>query len=523
MDDAKIVYAQSDDDLDRTLATIRELGADRIRVSVYWSLVAPEPQIRERPAFGAGGPADPAAYPAERWDRYDRIVRLAQRHGLGILLSITTPAPLWATGDPSPPEDAEVFQPNPDDLRDFATAVGTRYSGAYPDEPGPQPQPGPQPEPEPEPGPLPLPPVAAAEDGGGALPRVTAWSVLNEPNQPGWLGPQWQVDPRRGGRPLLPASPRIYRSLADAVYAGLAASGHGSDLLLLGETAPRGQRRALDRPMAPLEFVRELYCVDARFRPYSGQAAALRGCPADAGGRRSFAAAHPALFRASGFAHHPYTLRSPPGRSDRVRQNVALADLRRLTRTLDRALRRHGSARRLPIWLTEYGYQTTPPDPTIGISWARQAAYLAQAEYLAYRNPRVASFTQFLLVDDGPRDRYPPSDPRHWGSFQSGLVSLDGRPKVAYSTWPLPIHAERRGNGVLVFGGLRPAAAGVRLRARLERLRGGRWRTIRTLETRNRRGYVTARVRLGAAARLRLVWSDPSGGPERATREVRVR
>jgi hypothetical protein len=308
MDDAKIVYAASDEELDGTLATIRALGADRIRVSVYWRLVAPGPDSRDRPAFGGGGASDPAAYPPDRWDRYDRIVRLAARHGLSVLFTVTGPAPLWATGGPPPSDNAEVFLPSAPGFRDFVAAVGRRYSGSYPDESTPPP-----PEPGPSPGPLPVPlpklPVAARDaQAAGLLPRVSAWSVWNEPNQPGWLGPQW----RRQGGALVAASPRVYRELADAAYAGLAASGHAGDTILIGETAPRGQRPALDRPMAPLEFLRELYCVDRRLRPWSGGRAASRGCPRTRAERRGFAAAHPGLFRASGFAHHPYALKSPP-------------------------------------------------------------------------------------------------------------------------------------------------------------------------------------------------------------------
>src|SRR3712207_8628621 len=56
----------------------------------------------------------------------------------------------------------------------------------------------------------------------------------------------------------------------------------------------------------------------------------------------------------------PYTtlFRSFPA----VRPNeVTLANLSQLPRTLDRIFRRYGSRRRLPLYLTEYGYQTNPP------------------------------------------------------------------------------------------------------------------------------------------------------------------
>ena len=31
------------------------------------------------------------------------------------------------------------------------------------------------------------------------------------------------------------------------------------------------------------------------------------------------------------------------------------------------------------VWITEYGYQTKPPDRIYGVSYAKQAKYMAQA------------------------------------------------------------------------------------------------------------------------------------------------
>ena len=514
MDDARIVYA-SPDELDATFAELKALGADRVRVSVYWQLIAPAAQQKERPSFGSAGPANPAGYPPENWDRYDAIVRTAQKYGLALLFSVTGPAPLWATGSPPRSDIESTYQPNPQDFRDFVTAVGTRYSGNYRDEVPAPPQQncgllgctgGQQPPP------------------GELLPRVDTWSVWNEPNHPGWLTPQWLPDPRGSSLPLLPAAARIYRDLADAAWYGLQASGHGSDTILMGETAPRGlDDRGLTRAIRPLEFIRELYCLDRRFRPFQGEAAQVRGCP---GTRDAFVQAHPGLFNETGWAHHPYALEQGPTDSDPRHDNVVLADLPRLTRTLDRIFAVHGQARRLPVWLTEYGYQTDPPDPTIGVSWSRQAAYLNEAEYLAYRNPRVASMAQFLLVDDGPLRQFRPSDPRYWGTFQSGLRTGSGREKKSYTAYQRPIAATRsrvrRGRTVRIFGQLRSAPNGERLTGRLEYrgARSRRYRKVKTLHTSNARGFVMARARPRRSGYYRIVWK--LGGKTLKTRPVRV-
>jgi hypothetical protein len=57
---------------------------------------------------------------------------------------------------------------------------------------------------------------------------------------------------------------------------------------------------------------------------------------------------------------------------------MTMADLDRLTREV-----RHNFPRKR-IWLTEYGYQTNPPDRWLGVSAARQALYASAASLRAY-------------------------------------------------------------------------------------------------------------------------------------------
>jgi hypothetical protein len=511
-DDSLLVFG-TPEGVDGTMSTLRSLGVDRVRVSVLWRLVAPNAADRARPAFGAGGASDPAAYPSGAWTRYDRIVEVGRKYGIALLFSITGPGPTWASSDPA--RGQGMYDPRPSDFRDFVTAVGRRYSGSYATGSTASPPP-------PSGGLLPIfqpPPPPAPPVGSTVLPRVDFWSIWNEPNQPGWLRPQTVSG--------VPSSPRLYRSLLDAGFAGLGASGHGGDTILLAETAPRGSIRSTPvSPMRPLLFIRELYCLDRRLRPYTGGAAAVRGCPVDRAARLRFASEHPALFEASGWAHHPYALELAPSQRDPVADNVTLSGISRLTGTLDRIFRRYGQRRRLPIWLTEYGYQTDPPDPIIGVSWRRQAAYLNEAEEIAYRNPRVRGLSQFLLVDDGPNTKVAPSDPRYWGStFQSGLIALDGRRKPAFFSYQRTIDVTpgraRRGRLLRVFGQLRPAPNGALLQARIQfkRRGGSRWSTVRRVETRSFRNYLVAHVRARSTGYWRIAWG---AGPSRAV-YVRVR
>ena len=508
MDDSQVVYASADQ-LDAHLAEIKALGVDRVRVSVFWHLLAPNPDQKQKPDSGYSE-SDPRFYGQARWDRYDRIVELAAKHGLGVLFTVTGPAPLWATGKPlegrSDVED--VWEPNPGDFKDFVAAVATRYSGTYRDE-------------HQQPGLIPLLPPTTTE--GPVLPRVDHWSIWNEPNHGGWLDPQWLG---QAGH-LVPASPRFYRPLVDAAWSALQSTGHGGDTILLGETAPRGLHNAgLTRGIRPLRFIRELYCVDGRGRPFTGAAAAGRGCPStfDAAG---FVGAHPGLFAASGWAHHPYSLTTPPRAADAYRDDVTLSGVPRLTRTLDRIFATYGQSAKLPIWVTEYGYQTNPPDPTLGIPWWRQADWLDDATFRAYRNKRIVAMAQFLLADDGPLTQYGPDDPRYWGTFQTGLETAQGKHKPSYDSWQHPIDVlprrRRRGGPLRVFGQLRTAADGQHLTADVEfRATGAKsWSRVAQVAVANPRAFLDTTVKATRSGSWRIVWAG-GGGTTRAI-AVRVR
>ena len=516
MDDNELVYGSSEG-VDKRIAEMKALGADTIRVSVFWRIVAPAPEAQERPSFGAAGAASPAGYPAARWERYDRIVSLARKHGIRVLFNITSPAPSWATGKPDDDTREDVFEPDAGDFKNFVAAVGTRYSGSYTDE-----------RPAPPPRGL-FDPPAAPEEPTALIPRVDYWSVWNEPNFPSWLGPQRRLASSRG-RSIGPAeSSKIYRRLVGAAYAALEETGHGSDLILIGETAPRGFRRKEPAfAVRPLEFVRELYCLNTRLRPYQGDSAKARDCPQDNAARQRFVTQHPALFRMSGWAHHPYYLDGPPGASDVERDNAPLGDLQRLISTLDRAQRVWGQSRRPRIFITEFGYQTDPPDPVIGVPWSQQAAYLNEADYIAYRNPRVASVAQFLLVDDGPRNEFAANDPRHFGTFQSGLITTEGKKKKSYDSYQLSIHADppkpRKGARLTVYGQHRAAANGTQLTAELQFQSGGRgpFKTVASQPVSNLRGFAIFQLAATSRGSFRIAWRGAAGARTQHTRPVKI-
>ncbi|MBA3326770.1 MAG: hypothetical protein H0T43_00515, partial [Solirubrobacterales bacterium] len=237
--------------------------------------------------------------------------------------------------------------------------------------------------------------------------QVSTWSIWNEPNQPQFLRPQYA----RGGRP---ASPGIYRGLFQAALRGLRKAGQQDDTVLLGETSPRGTTRVV----APLTFLRGTLCLDSKYRK-------RKGC---------------GMLDAGGYAHHAYTTRQGPSFKPPSRNDVTIGVLSRLTTALDRASRARALPRRMPLYLTEFGIQSTP-DRDTGVSLAQQAEYYAIAERSARGNARVVSFSQYLLRDD------PPTGPKQFGGFESGLRFAGGRPKPSLAAFRLPLAARRSGAG----------------------------------------------------------------------------
>ncbi len=343
------------------------------------------------------------------------------------------------------------------------------------------------------------------------LPKVSFWSIWNEPNYGPELAPQ-AVD-----RSKVEVSPMLYRGLVDAAWRALHQTGHGADTILIGEIAPRGITTG-DNPgnfsgMVPLRFVRSLYCVDASFRELRGAAAAARGCPRDARSSSRFATAHPALFKASGFAIHPYPQGGPPNMSDPTEPDYAdLPSMPRLEATLDRVQRIYGSSAQFKLYSTEYGYKTNPPY-SLGVNLAAAAAYLNWAEYLSWRNPRVVSWDQYLLADPVAGN----------GNFVTGIEFADGKPKpLVYDAFRMPIYlpvtSPKHGQSVEVWGCVRPAhyaglAAGHSqiVNLQFEAPGGNGFKTVKPITVTDPYGYLDVHVALPGSGRVRLSWSYPHG------------
>ncbi|MDX6675022.1 MAG: hypothetical protein QOH11_2440 [Solirubrobacteraceae bacterium] len=449
-DDNVLVYG-SDSDVSTGMGLLRNLGVDRARITLPWSLAAPRPKDRRKPRGFRADQPDAYAPSARTYRstfiyRIDRAVLVGALNGVKIDLDIGFGAPRWAAaGFGSKDRFGAVNRPSPAEFARFARAMARRYSGRF-----------------------------APVHGKVVLPRVDVFELWNEPNVPTFLQPQWQ-----GG---VAAAADQYRAMVQAAYPAVKAVNRGAKVLI-GVTAPGGGTRGgAISPIAPIPFLRRLACVDARLHPVrDGGCRHFRRVPGD------------------GLSHHPYALKSPPGVPTSDPNIVRVANLDRITQLSARLVSRHRFAPGTrDLWLTEFGYETNDPVRTKPWTLDQQTRLLAQAEYLSQRNPRVRAITQFLLRDvltapavrlanRGSRARYP-------GSWQTGLYYEDFRPKPSASTFPLTLLPFRDGSSVGIFGHVRPDRNGG-LAIRIEGLKpDGTWEPIDTSNASggdNHPGFVT--------------------------------
>jgi len=444
---------------ERTLNDLERLGADTVHSIVFWHKVAPAPLSVRRPAFDG---ADPATYPPTLWDAYDDLVRGAVARGLDLILSPSSPMPAWASQCEGSRKLRKTCRPNLTQFKRFVQALGRRYSGSYVDE----------------------------NQNKAQLPRVQRWSIWNEPNQGGWLQPQYE----RVGGATVSASPQIYRELVRAAIKGLRASGHSDDDILLGETAPIGRVSgpASTRPTPPGQFLRAVFCIDTRGRALKGAAAAALACA----GYRKLAV--------TAISHHPYTRGGSQPPTARGNANeITVASIARLKALLKQAAARGRIRRGLPIFYTEYGFQTNPPDTTFGVSLTKQAAYINQSDWLVFNDRQVRSVAQYELRDEAALS-----------AFQTGLRFVDGRPKPSFDAYRLPIWVTRRsGSSLRVWGQVRPAQDGVLEDVEIQGSADGQdFETVSTVQTTNTKGFVEANVARGQNRYWRLRWRPKDGG-----------
>jgi len=295
------------------------------------------------------------------WSLYDRLDRYAATYGIKLLFSIVS-TPSWANHGAGK-NRAPTSMPA---LQTFARAAAVRYSGTY------------------------VPPLAQQDPTLSGptdpLPAVKMWTAWNEPNNPVFLFPQYK---KVGGK-WRAESAYQYAKICNAIYAGIHAGATG-EKVACGVTDPRGNDNAGSSRASidPLSFL----------------------IAAHKFGMKKFDV----------YAHNPYASAGneapsyvPKGKTARRIQmgNIGLL--------LSQISKFYGPKH---LWITEYGYQSNPPDHTI-MGTAKQATYLKQAYAIARKNPRIDMMLWFLVRDQ----------PQISG-WQSGLETVTDVHKAAWKAF----------------------------------------------------------------------------------------
>ncbi len=373
--------------------------------------------------------------PAYRWTALDAAVRDAAAHHIAPLLTIST-APKWAQG-PDQPTTGTIgvgaWDPSAPDLGRFAQAVAERYSGSFPD---------------------PLNP-------GVNLPRVKYYEVWNEANLPLFL--------------VAPHLYSEYRSmLADAYHAIKAVD--PTDQVVMGGLAPVSYQPPAT--VSPLKFAAEMMCLRRTGRSFV-RMGHCRSAPFDI------------------FAEHPYSLAVTPTQPAGSYDDVLVADVHKLRDLLNAASRLHTIGRGPhPLWFTEWGWVTDPPDTQVGDSFSTAARYVAYSLYEMWR--AGGSLVVWQGIHDG--------SPGELGG--AGLETESGRPKPSLRAFGFPFIASVTGRRGFAWGRV-PVSDRVSVEVQRSTRHG--WRTVAHARTGAdgvfsvsfaARGNATFRARAGTATSL---------------------
>ena len=384
----------------------RESGASFVRIQLYWGGAAP---VKKPDGWNPADPDDPAY----DWTASDEAVRNAIAAGLTPVMQVDG-TPQWAQRCQTPPVfPGAICDPNPADLRAFATAAASRYSGHT-----------------------------------QGVPAVKYWQGLNEPNLSIFFFPQYEAN----GKPL---SPYLYRDLINAFYAGVKAA-EPADLVIAAGLGP------IEIPkytIGPLKFAQLMLCMKGVKNP--------KPTKEDCGGGVHFDV----------FAIQPYTTGGPEHEGGTNDVEIGdLPKLQRLIQAADRAGRIVGATKTTPLWVTEFSWDSKPPDPG-GLPMKVETRWVAEALHAAW-SAGVENFFWYSLRDDPA-----PSGGRTYAeTLQSGLyfrgANLDqDQPKAFLRAFRFPFVAYP--GGKLEFWGRTPSGRGGKVKIELKQ--GGSWKLAKAV------------------------------------------
>jgi hypothetical protein len=363
-------------------------------------------------------PSDPAD-PHYDWKYIDQGVRESVQAGLTPVLLVDG-APKWAQRCASPPglQDSEVCDPDPTALAAFATAAARRYSGSF-----------------------------------GGLPRVQYWQGMNEPNLTLFFFPQLNTD-------FKPLSPTLYRALINAFYGAI----KGVDPSNLVIAAGLGPTELKGYNIGPMRFTRDLLCMKGSVHPKPIKGQCAGGVHFDI------------------FDIHPYSTGGPTheGRPNDV-QIGDLGRLQTLLKAADRAGRIQGTVKRTALWITEFSWDSDPPDPG-GLPESILTQWVAEAFHEAWA-AGVTHFFWYSLRDEPFRSGIPDSITVQSGLYSRGASLAEDQPKEVLASFRFPFVAFSRGgkkHGGLEIWGRTPSSRPGRVR--IEAMRGGQWKKLATVK-----------------------------------------
>ena len=439
------LFNQTFEDPNEVMKEIRALGVDIVRTNLIYRRVYKSPRDRSKPAgFVTSDPNSPQY----NWRYHDDLVNAARRNGIQVLMTITSPGPWFSTTNPGAcRREVCTVAPKIGEFGDFAAAVAKRYAG-----------------------------------------RVDYYSIGNEFN----LGKNWLT-------PRFKRSRGIKYDFGASVYRKMWIAGQRS----IARFDPSRRNRVFFAETAavasPVPFIRNALCIDDKGRALRGRRAKLQGC-----------SGRVAKLNIGGMAVHPYNSGGNGTPRQRVRKTSTLTmnHMPRLHSLMRQAVRRRRIPRNTGVYLTEFGFQTKPPDRFSNVSLSEQAQYINEADRLFFGDRRIKTVNQFEL-----------NDPPGLAEFNMGLRFVDGRKKPSYDAYRLPIVVTRRSSRrVEFYGEVRPhriLSGGPVARVSIQAAprRGGTFTTVKTQLT-NRRGFIRTNIsRAGAASsRWRMVWLNPDSG-----------
>lgn len=394
-------------------------GSRLVLIPAYWNSLEPN-----APA-GGQNPTDPGGSQFN-FTALDAHVRDFAAAGISVALLVTN-APQWAEtpGGPATLMAHGGWEPNVTAFGQLATAIASRYSGSYPD---------------------PLNP-------GRSLPRVKYYQAWAEANFDVHLAPQWT---KTGGK-WVNTGAVIYRGMLNAFYAGVK-SVHGDNFVITtgfgpyGDLGPGACTGALAPDVGPgcrtqpVTFARSLTCL-------SGSAL------------RPVACSNPAHFDA--MAIDPYEVGGPTTHA-RNANDVSVPDLGKLTKITTKASR---VGRALPgghkqLWVTEFGYDSNPPNRSAPTSLGAQARYMDEALFLFWQQG-VTTAVWYLVRDQAAN--FIQND------YYTGVFFYNGTPKPSLEAMHFPFVVLPNGKSVIVWG-IAPHSGSLAV----QRKKGRSWKTIFT-------------------------------------------